>query len=157
MRKLITLLIFLNTLLTFSQEGAKQIMISELDLEINEESNLLIVKSSGSLLNGLYKIIVDDDTTKFSLSQFQDGKITGTQKSYHGEILTGTTEFKDGKQNGYDVQYDQSGKNMMWKVNYVDGVQHGHSWWADKGDEYYIKGKVSSKFDFEKYEREKND
>lgn len=127
----------------------KTVLLDELDYEINSDSTLIIVKKDNKLLNGKYKVVVNSE--EYAISEWKNGKMTGAVESYNKGVLNGSTEYKDGLKNGYEIVY--RGKEIMWKINYVDGVRHGHTWWGDVGDEYYINGIKSTKFEFEEYER----
>lgn len=127
----------------------KIVPFEELNYEVNKDSTLFVVKKNDKLLNGKYKIIMNSE--EYAISEWKNGKMTGIVESYNKGVLNGTTEYKDGLKNGYNIVY--RGKEIMWKIGYVNGVRHGHTWWRDVGDEYYINDVKSTKAEFEEYER----
>jgi len=151
MKKLIYILLALGFFQGFSQE-LKTISLSELDFEINKDTTEIKAKKADKYLNGKYKLILNPNKNEYSLTEFKNGKIIGLQKSYRNEILIGTKEFENGKQNGFEILYDNTGKNIMWKIHFVDGKKHGLTWWSDNGNEYYINGEKATKAEFEQYE-----
>ncbi|MEM6894618.1 MAG: hypothetical protein AAF554_13080 [Bacteroidota bacterium] len=152
MKKLIYILLILGFFQGFSQE-IKTVSFSELEFEINKDSTKVKAKKAGKYLSGKYKLILNPKKDEYSLNEFQNGKLTGIQKSYRNGILIGTTEFKNGMKNGYDIVYDQTGEQMMWKIHFVDGKKHGITWWVDAGNEYYINGEKATQGEFEEYEK----
>lgn len=140
---------FILFLLQSQAQELKIVSFEELNYEVNRDSTLFVVKKNDKLLNGKYKIIMNSE--EYAISEFKDGKISGIVESYYKDVLNGTTEYKDGLKNGYEISY--RGKQIMWKIGYVNGVRHGHTWWGDKGDEYYINDVKSTKSEFEEYER----
>ncbi|WP_033961321.1 hypothetical protein [Psychroserpens jangbogonensis] len=152
MKKLIYLLCILGFNFGFTQEF-KTVSLSELNFEVNNDTTEIKAKISDKYLNGKYKIILNLKKDNYSMCDFQYGEIIGIQKSYQNGILTGTTEFKNGKQNGYDIYYNQTGEKIIWKVLYVDGKKHGLGWWFDIGNQYYINGKKATQEEFEQYDK----
>lgn len=140
---------FILFLLQSQAQELKIVSFEELNYEVNRDSTLFVVKKNDKLLNGKYKIIMNSE--EYAISEFKDGKISGIVESYYKDVLNGTTEYKDGLKKGYEISY--RGKQIMWKIGYVNGVRHGHTWWGDFGDEYYINDVKSTKAEFEEYER----
>jgi len=152
MKKLIYILLIFGLFQGYSQE-IKSVLLTELEFEINKDTTQIKAKKDGKYLSGKYKLISNPEKDEYSLNEFQDGKIIGLQKSYRYGTLTGTKEFKNGMQNGYYILYDKTGKNIMWKIHYVNGKKHGLTWWADTGNEYYINGEKATQAEFEEYEK----
>jgi antitoxin component YwqK of YwqJK toxin-antitoxin module len=100
-------------------------------------------------------MIIDKRDETYALTDFVDGKGQGRSDSFRKGVLVGSTELKNGLPNGYKITYDMTGKHVMWKMQMVNGKRHGHTWWADKGDTYFFKGREVSKEEFER--RTEND
>ncbi len=135
-----------------SQE-VKEVKFSELDYTIPNDSTSMVVLANDKPLNGKYKIIDDKFPTRFSLTEFIDGKAEGKSEYFIDGILTGIKEMKNGLPNGLSIVYDNTGKHVMWKVQMVDGKRHGLSWYGTDDDQFYIMGEESTKEEFEEYER----
>ncbi|WP_324027816.1 hypothetical protein QSV08_07685 [Maribacter sp. BPC-D8] len=155
MKKLIYIFLFLGFYQGFSQEF-KTISFSELDFEVNNDTTQIKAKKADKYLNGKYKLILNPDKDEYSLCEFEDGKVVGLQKGYRNGKLTGTTEFENGMKNGFDIVYDQTAEEMMWKIHYVNGKKHGLTWWSDVGNEYFINDEKATQAEYEEYEKIKN-
>lgn len=151
MKRLIYILLILVAFKSFSQE-MRTIYIDELEFEANIDTTLVIFKKDGKLLNGKYELAESPEKKEYSLTEFQDGKLVGTNKFYRNGILIGVTEYKNGMKNGYDIVYEETGKNKMWIIRFVNGKRHGLTWWADAGYEYYINGEKATQAEYEDYE-----
>ena len=144
MKKLILLLLILTSCISNSQE-IKEVKFSELDYTIPKDSTSMVISLKNKPLNGKYKLINDKFPTRFSLTEFIDGKGEGKSEYYSDGILIGTKELKNGLPNGLSVVYDNTGETLMWKIQMVNGKNHGLAWFGDEGDKYYIMDKEATK------------
>ncbi|WP_299628325.1 hypothetical protein [uncultured Tenacibaculum sp.] len=153
MKKLIYILTFLSFLYGFSQK-TKTVSFSELSFEINKDSTEFKVKKGKKYLNGKFKLMLNPKKKRYSLSEFKNGKIIGLQKTYLNGVLKRTTEYKDGKKNGYEALYDNNGKEILLKIHYIENKRQGQILTDENGNEYYVKGKTISQEELELYRKD---
>ncbi len=153
MKRVILIVLILISCKSCSLE-IKELTFSELDYVYSKDSTSMTVLVNEKPLHGTYKIIDEKIPTRFSLTHFVDGKAEGKSETYIDGILTGTIELKNGLANGLSIIYDKTGENAMWKIQMVNGKEHGHAWILDVGDVYFIMGKKVTKSEFENYERD---
>lgn len=146
--RLILLLVF-TVNFCFSQEIV-EIDFSELDLSFNKDSTEVNTVTKSETLNGFYKVATGDNS--FIIVNYINGKAEGVLKGYDSGVLTLVREMKNGLPNGISTTYDNSGKKIMYRLNMVNGEKHGHCWWLDIGDTYFIYDKRVSKEEFLEYE-----
>ena len=155
MKKLIYILLAFVYFQGFSQEF-KTVLFSELNVEVNKDSTEIKIKKGGKYLNGNYKLVLNPKKHRYSLNEFKNGKIIGIQKTYLNEVLIRTTEYENGKKNGYETFYANNGKEKILKIHYLESKRQGQILWDKNGNEYYIKGKNISLEELEIYEKDYN-
>jgi hypothetical protein len=95
----------------------------EREIRNRDENNSAMNKFSADNL----EFEIEEFNQRIKIFGLREGKLIGLQKSYRNGILTGTKEFENRMQNGYEILYDYTGKNMMWKIHYVNGKKHGRT------------------------------
>ena len=152
MKKLILIILILTSCTSNSPEN-KVVTFSELAYTYSKDSTSMTVLVNDKPLDGNYKIVDETFPTRYSITHFVDDRAEGISKNYLDDILTSTIDMKNGVANGLSVVYDKSGANTMWKIEMVNGKEHGKAWFKDVGDVYYIMGAKLTKSEYEDYER----
>lgn len=153
MKKLITTILILLVFIKCSSYKFKTISILDINFEINNDTTQAKIKKANKYLDGKYKLILNTKTNRYSLCEFKHGKIIGLQKTYLNDVLTRTTEYKNGMKNGDEIIYDTTGKKRLLKIHYVKGKRLGQTSWDANGNEYYKKGTSISQEELELYKR----
>lgn len=151
MKKTLTIL-FLLFIYHISAQEYKKVEMCDLKFESNIDSTEMTVSKNGKLLSGMYKIsgVLPN---QYSLTEFINGKAEGKSTTMYNETAVREKYFKKGLPNGLWIEYDDSGKTIMRKTPYLNGILHGIGLFYDT-EVYYWFGERVAKQVYEKNKAE---
>lgn len=95
------------------------------DLEFDMDSKEMIVSNNnGKTLSGIYKIS-GVFPEQYSLTEFVDGRAEGKSTTKYKGVIIREKYFKNGLPDGLWLEYDDTGKSIIKKLPYSNGILHG--------------------------------
>ena len=151
MKKTLTIL-FLLFIYHISAQEYKKVEMCDLKFESNIDSTEMTVSKNGKLLSGMYKIsgVLPN---QYSLTEFINGKAEGKSTTIYKDTVIREKHFQNGLPNGLWIEYEDSGKTIMRKIPYSNGILHGIGLFYDK-EVYYWFGERVPKLVYEKKKAE---
>ncbi|WP_157805276.1 toxin-antitoxin system YwqK family antitoxin [Confluentibacter citreus] len=152
MKKLLLILV-LMLLNHISAQEIKEVEMCDLKFETNSDSTQMTVYKNEKLLSGKYKIS-GVFPGQYSITEFINGKAEGKAETFYEGARIREKYFINGLPNGLWIEYDDTGKTIMRKIPYSNGIFHGIAWsYGNNSETYYWHGRIVSREEYEKNQK----